>query len=191
MNALIFAVTVAGLLAGCADTPPAVAPPAAGPLPAPTASRAPEVAPDTLSEQDRAAIPFDAVFSGEEEALAELGPVRERSARPFANRWTEGQMDSLVTRVYDGVTVSTYHVATGKVLVSSVDLTATGYRTHDGLAVGASRSEVEQALGRPVRQSDGASVYEVGDPMPTIIEVTYAEGGASRARRIVWHPPID
>ena len=115
-------------------------------------------------------------------------------AEPTANRYVEGQTDTVRTLAYDGVEIEAYEVAGGRMFVQRVAVTSPAYETSSGLAVGRTRSAIESVLGVPMREDGAVAVYETGEgPTPTTVEVRYETGadGPERAARITWRPYVD
>ena len=125
--------------------------------------------------------------------LARLRPARSASARPVANEYVAGQVDSVRTYVYDGLVLDAYEVSGGRSFVQRVAVTGGDYGTADGLAVGETRADLEAVLGAPAR-GGRVSTYDTGSgPTPTLVEVTYEpdESGVDRAVEVVWRPYLD
>ena len=123
--------------------------------------------------------------------LDSLRPPRQRRVEAVQNRHVSGQVDSLVTLVYDGLEIEAYEVAGGETFIRRLSVTGSDYGTASGLSVGETRSDLESALGPP---TDGRGTYATADgPTPTLVEVTYEPdaAGVERASEIVWSPPID
>ena len=118
---------------------------------------------------------------------------RDRHAEAVANRHVEGQTDSLVTWVYDGLTLEIYAVTAGPAFVRRVVVTRGMYGTSDGLSVGEPRASMEETLGRPSAEVPGAVSYRLGGETPVFVDVTYApdDDGVERAARIAWRLPVD
>lgn len=126
--------------------------------------------------------------------LESLPPPRTVRAEAEENRHVMGQIDTVRTYVYDGLTIEAYEVTGGRTLVRHVEVTSAAYETAEGLSVGDTRSDVEAVLGPPVRDEGGTVAYETGeDPTPTTVEVRYrsGEGGVQRVASIEWSPYLD
>ena len=174
------------VLTGCADRPSA-------PDAAPTATDSTSPAPASV----RPGVSLDRLLADRADdapLLAELRAPRRQSARAVANRHVEGQVDSVVTRVYDGLVLEAYVVTGGRTFIRRVDVDEASYGTSDGVSVGESRADLEEVLGVPTREDGETVTYIAGSgPVPTPVEVTYAQGtdGAQRATRVVWHLYVD
>ena len=176
-------------LAGCAEAAdPAPPRPEARAEPAPASQSRPGVSLDRLL----------AIHDDEAAFLQSLAPPRSERAEPVENEFIAGQIDTVRTRVYDGLRVEAYEVTDGPQFVQSVTVTDGGYGTSDGVAVGETRAALEAVLGPPATGPDvgrgGAVVYQTGaGPAPTTVEVVYEPdaGGVERASEITWRPYLD
>lgn len=156
---------------------------AAEPLPAvpvlePSArpANAPEVDVSELVRSARTGSPaLAAVLGGLPEPQRIAEEVQE-------NRHVPGQMDTLRTYHYDGLQFTVYDVSgSDKVMLQSLRITAPGYET-EGVNVGATRADVERALGPPQRQEDGAEVYGFGEAAESFLHVRYEGDAVSELR---------
>ncbi|MDT0633235.1 hypothetical protein RQM47_00550 [Rubrivirga sp. S365] len=179
------------VLAGCGSEPAAprsAAAPSAEVEEAPADRPAPEVRPG---------VPLDRILALHDDPaafLAGLRPPRQTHVELVANEYTEGQVDTVRTRVYDGMEVVAYEVTDGPTFVQSVTIMGTGYGTSGGVAVGEAREALEDVLGRPVDERSGAVLYEIDSgPAPTAVEVRYEtdEDGVARAAEVTWRPYLD
>ena len=171
------------LAAGCAGegTP---APAGVRDGPSPRAEVRPGVRLDRLLEASGDATPV----------LRVMRTPRSRRAEAVANRHVEGQTDSVVTWLYDGLSLETYAVTGGPTFIRRVTVTRGMYGTSDGLSVGETRAAVEAVLGQPSAETgEGASYLLDGGGLPVLVDVAYALGrdGAERASRITWRLPVD
>ncbi|HLT46257.1 MAG TPA: hypothetical protein VK002_03440 [Rubricoccaceae bacterium] len=174
---------LAGLLAlACAGSPSEDAP-ASEPLP--PVGNPPMGGPDTTAtDPDTTAVgpgvPLAEILdeAGDDAALlARLAAPRRIEAEPFPNRHVPGQVDTLRTYVYDGLTLEFYEIATGGVLLQTVEVTGGVYETAEGLGVGSTRDEVEAVYTHSVGAEGGTVTYERPGtperPNPPQVEVRY------------------
>ena len=100
--------------------------------------------------------------------LNRLDRPRRVERAPQPNRHDPAQTDTLRTLHYDGLDIEIYEVsASGKELASRLEVTSSAYATAEGLRVGSTREEVEEALGEPAEVEEGALVYRSDDVTPT------------------------
>jgi len=129
--------------------------------------------------------------------LSALREPRVRLIEPVANRYVAGQVDSVVTLVYDGLAIEAYAVTGGRTFVRRLAVIDGAYGTDNGLSVGEAREDLESVLGRPVAVAGDVARYEVvdaiEDPTRTRVEITYEPDldGVERASQIVWLLPLD
>lgn len=126
--------------------------------------------------------------------LADLPPAHTVHAEPEENRHVPGQIDTVRTYRYDGLTIEAYDVTDGPTFIRRVEVTSGAYETAEGLSVGDGRGEVEAVLGPPVGEDGGTVIYETGgEPTPTTVEVRYEPGedGVQRAASVEWRPYLD
>lgn len=121
--------------------------------------------------------------------LDRLNQPRRVERTPEPNRHDPSQTDTIRTLHYDGLDIEIYEVsASGKELASRLAVTGSGYETADGLHVGSTREQVEEALGEPTEVDDGALVYESDDVTPTTLRFDM-EG--SRVSAMSWFFYLD
>ncbi len=129
--------------------------------------------------------------------LDALRPPRVRLTEPVENRYVEGQVDSVVTLVYDGLGIEAYEVTGGRTFVRRLAVTDGSYGTDSGLSVGEARDDLEAVLGPPVAVAGDIVTYQdaetVAEPEPPRVEITYEPDldGVERATQIVWIPYLD
>jgi hypothetical protein len=70
--------------------------------------------------------------------------------------------------------------------VQRVEMTATGYRLPRGLAIGASRDEVERALGEPQEIEDSRYLYLYSDGYPDTVEFRFRNDHVHSIEWIYW-----
>lgn len=119
--------------------------------------------------------------------LDQLNDPQFIDVQTHPNRHYPDQTDTLRTYNYEGLQLTVHH-ASGKELLDNVTVTGQQYETDDGLSVGISRSEVEDLRGQPDQQRNGAYVYDLGGPMPTMLHVAFSGDEVSR---LEWRFPID
>ena len=164
------------LLAACAEpATDAPAEPPAAEAPAPeTSDGAPSL---PLAEI------LEAARSGDDAALLKrLAPPARVEATPTENRHTPGQMDTVRTYHYDGLTITAYHVAGGGTLIQQVEVTGGDYRTAGGLGPGSSRADVEAALGPPPVCEGDVYEYDLGEVTPHPLRITFAGDAVASLR---------
>ncbi len=148
------------------------------------------------SAETRPGVRLDRLLAARGDAAPVLHVMRtprERRAEAVANAHVEGQADSVVTWVYDGLALETYAVTGGPTFVRRVTVTGGAYGTSDGLSVGERRADVEAVLGRPSAQAGGVASYRLdGDGLAVSVDVVYAVGrdGDDRASQITWRLPV-
>jgi len=178
---------------GCASDGPAPS----GPAPSPESSAPdPETATEpTPSAEVRPGVRIDRLLAPTAplpEVVARLREPRSRTAEPIENRQVRGQIDTIRTWRYDGLTLELYDVSGGRLLLQRLAVTSDTYGTTDGLSVGEPRDAIESTLGAPVGTEGDVVTYRLGDELPTAVEVRYQpdEDGVERATAIEWRPPI-
>jgi len=122
-----------------------------------------------------------------------LREPRSRDVEAVPNRHVPGEVDTLRTWRYDGLTLELHEAYDGKVLLRRLDVTSGTYGTTDGLSVGETRADLESVLGAPAETEGDIVSYRTDGELPTTIDVTYERDGdgVERASEIAWHPPID
>ena len=70
--------------------------------------------------------------------------------------------------------------------VQRVEMTAAGFRLPRGLAVGASRDEVERALGEPQEMEDARYLYLYSDGYPDTVEFRFRNDRVKSIEWIYW-----
>lgn len=180
------------LVAACADEPAAPSPAA----PPPAVPQGAIDSADRPAREIRPGVSLDrvlAVHDDEAAFLAGLRPPRSVRAEPVENEHVEGQVDTVRTRVYDGLSIAAYEVTGGPTFIQSVTVRG-GYGTRSGVSPGQTRDALEAVLGPPVHEGGGAVIYETGsEPTPTTVEVVYESdaAGVLRASEITWRPYLD
>lgn len=148
---------------------------------------------DVPSEGVRPGVRIDRILA----ASGALGPVvdrlrepRVRTAEAVENRHVPGQIDTVRTWAYDGLTLEVYETAPGRALLRRLTVTTAEYGTSDGLAVGESRADLESVLGPPAPSGGDEVQYRTDAELPTTIAVTYTpdEDDVERASQIEWRP---
>lgn len=104
------------------------------------------------------------------------------------NRHVRGQVDTLRTLHYDGVSVTVYHVSGGRELLHSLTIRSDDIASPEGVRLGMERAEVVRLLGESDENRDGALVYLQDGPMPRRFRV-HLDG--ERVGRMEWIFPID
>ncbi|WP_420454537.1 hypothetical protein [Rubrivirga sp.] len=173
------------ILVGCGDPPPADAPPTEA-----------AVRFDAPARDVRPGVRLDRILAASSDAAAlveSLRPPRGQRAEPVANRHVAGQVDTVRTWAYDGLALEIYDVTGGPALVQRLTVTSGAYGTADGLAVGETRTALEETLGRAVSEADRVATYELDGALPTTVRVTYEPDreGVPRASTIEWRPPVE
>ena len=164
-----------------------------------TADRGPEARPAPGIRPGASLDRILAIHDDDEAFLATLRAPRAVRAEPVANEYVEGQVDTLRTRVYDGLSITAYEVTGGPTFIQSVTVSGEGYGTQGGLSPGETREDIEAVLGRPINEvgqsgEGGAVLYETDSgPAPTTVEVRYEPDGdgTDRASEITWRPYLD
>lgn len=126
--------------------------------------------------------------------LSGLRSPRRRTAEPAVNRRDPARTDTVVTLIYDGLSIEAYAVTGGPTHLRRLAVTSGEYGTASGLSVGETRASIESVLGPAVRTDEGNPVYELApDEAPTLVTVTYEpdQDGVARASEIVWAPYLD
>lgn len=131
---------------------------------------------------------FDRDEAGRLVVLDELNEPASVEVETRENRHIPGQIDTVRTRRYEGLSLTVYRTADGKEILQQIRVDGPGYRTEEGVRVGASRSAVEDAWGDPAERRNGAYVYERDGPLPTRVRV-YFEGDT--VSRLEWDYPVD
>jgi len=175
------------LLAGCTTVQPA---PDAGPTPpAPPEAAPPEAAPA------RPGVPVPelvATGEGRGSALGRLDRPARAEAEPFENRHVPGQIDTLRTYHYDGMRLEVYDVAASpRALLQALAVTSDAYDTGLGFRVGATRAEVEAALGDPDARDRTTYEYALegeGRGPGSLLTVRFA---GDRVRELAWGFYVD
>lgn len=186
------------VLGACSDPAPA---PAAPPGPSGAVAE-PDSRPAVEARPGASLDRILAIHDNDGDFLAGLRPPRAVRAEPVENEHVAGQIDTVRTRLYDGLSISTYEVTDGPTFIQSVTVSGEGYGTRNGLSPGESRDALEAILGAPIRGAEGARrgqggavvLYETDSgPAPTTVEVVYEPdaAGVERASEITWRPYLD
>lgn len=176
------------LAAGCGASDAPAPAPSGRSEPTDTAASAPPAARPPASAPSLSRL-VEAAKTGPDAVLDLLPAPRRRSGEAVENRHVPGQMDTLRTYTFDGLTMETHDVAhAASAFVRSLTTTNARYRTDDGLHVGSSRAEVEAALGPPSRREGDTAVYEIGEPTPDVLRIAY-DGDV--VRRLRWSFYVD
>ena len=152
---------------------------------------------EAVPEEVRPGIPLDRILAERADDgpfLRTLRPPRSTRVEPVANEYVAGQVDTLRTRVYDGVTIQAYEVSGGKTFLRQIDVTGGDYGTRDGLALGATRDEIEALLGAPERADGPSATYSTGSaetPMTIVVDYEPDPDGTERSATIRWIPYLD
>lgn len=93
--------------------------------------------------------------------LDSLAPPLQVETEPTENRHVPDQIDTLRTLHYDGLSLTLYDVsASESTILTEIEVTDGQYALREGLRVGDTRENAEDALGPPDERENGTYVYE-------------------------------
>lgn len=162
--------------------------------PADTTAQAP-----TAGENDAGADPgvelhvlLDRAYERDQEGrltvLERLDEPARVTTETRENRHDPSRTDTLRTWHYDALTLTVVHAGQTKEILKSITVSGDRYRTDEGLHVGMSRGQLENAWGEPSERRNGTYVYERNGPMPMRVHAAF---DGDTVTRLEWVYPID
>ncbi|MBL0210132.1 MAG: hypothetical protein IPQ13_04325 [Holophagaceae bacterium] len=115
-------------------------------------------------------------------------PISE-SVKSTENLHVAGQMDEIHSAKYEGCSAIYYRIGPEKrILLQSLEITTNKVQLPFGIHVGAPKSSILKALGKPSSDKDGLLIYECGDPYSETVCFTVSSGVV---KAINWENEID
>lgn len=117
--------------------------------------------------------------------LRQLGEPEHVVSEPFQNLHDPTQIDTIKTLYFPDLQLSIYQVrASGLNILIALRVVSPHYSTQQGLRLGSSRREIEQALGPPLVDDGTLLLYHIWDVDPPHELVFWLEQG--RVTMIAW-----
>lgn len=107
--------------------------------------------------------------------LDSLAPPLRVETEPTENRHVPDQIDTLRTLHYDGLRLTLYDVsASESTILTEIEVTGGQYALREGLRVGDTRENTEDALGPPDERENGTYVYEYSNGAPHYLRLYFS-----------------